>query len=202
MNHRGNPDTITLDPLVTYRMTAYTIPPVQKDSFKLTPGKHNIIALDAPQGYLLIKADGGQMRNLNVIIRKAGAMNTINYQDLNRSERYLVGKYDMEIPVLPKILLYNVDVKQSTTTTIQIPQATLVTFLTSTPGFGSLFLRERDKDLQWIYNLNTNLRNESIYLQPGSYSIIYRTLNARQSLYSITRTFEITTGGSKIVELY
>lgn len=202
MNNRGVPDTMVLDPLVTYRMVVHTIPPVQKDSFKLTTGKHNIVAIDAPQGYLIIKSEGNQSRNINAIIRKAGTMNTLSYLEFNRKERFITGNYDLEIPVLPKIMLYNTNIKQSTTTTVKVPMPALVTFLMTAPGYGSVFVREKDKDLKWIYNLNTSLRNESIYLQPGSYTIIYRALNAKQLLYTITRTFDVTEGGSKVVEMY
>jgi hypothetical protein len=65
-----------------------------------------------------------------------------------------------------------------------------------------LFLREKNKDLQWIYNLNTNLRNETVYLQPGSYTLVFRAMYAKQIIYTITRTFDVTSGGSKVVELY
>jgi Ca-activated chloride channel family protein len=202
INHKGNPDTLVLDPLVTYRMTVQTLPPVTVDSFKLTPGKHNLIAASVPQGYLIIKADGAQARNINAIVREKGKTNTLNYLDLNHTEKYLIGKYDLEIPVLPKILLYDVDIKQSHTTTVQIPQAGLVTFLMTAPGVGSVYLREKDKDLQWIYNLNSSLRNETVYLQPGSYVVVFRALNAKQTLYSISRNFDVTSGSSKTVELY
>ncbi len=202
MNHRGNPDTLVLDPLETYRLVVSTIPPVKVDSFKLTAGKHNIIAADTPQGYLIIKGEGAPTRYINAIVRLAGSMNTLNYQEMNRNEKYLVGKYDIEIPVLPKILVYNVDIKQSTTTTVEIPQSGIVTFLMTAPGYGSLYLREKDKDMQWIYNINSTLRNESIYLQPGSYTIFYRALNAKQSVYTVNRSFDITSGSSKVIELY
>ena len=129
-------------------------------------------------------------------------MTTLNYQEMNRSERYIIGKYDIEIPVLPKILLYNVDIKQSFTTTIQVPQPALVTFLMTSPGYGNLFLREKNKDLQWIFNLNKTLRNETVYLQPGSYTLIFRAMYAKQTIYTLTRTFDVTPGGSKVVELY
>ena len=202
INHKGNPDTLILDPLVTYRMTVQTLPPVTVDSFKLTPGKHNLIAANVPQGYLIIKADGAQSRNINAIVREKGKTTTLNYLDLNHTEKYLIGKYDLEIPVLPKILLYNIDIKQSNTTTVQIPQAGLVTFLMTAPGAGSVYLREKDKDLQWIYNLNSSIRNETVYLQPGSYTVVFRALNAKQTLYSISRNFDVTPGSSKTVELY
>jgi Ca-activated chloride channel family protein len=202
MNHRGNPDTLVLDPLVTYRLTVHTIPAINKDSFKLIAGKHAVIALDAPQGYLNIKSDNGaQARNLLCIIRKAGDMNTLNYQEVNRIDKYITGKYDIEIPVLPKMLLYNVDITQSTTTTVQIPSAGLVTFLMTAPGYGSLYLRENDKDLKWIYNLNTSVKNESLYLQAGSYTVVYRALNAKQTLYTINKTFEVSPRSSQVIDL-
>ncbi len=202
MNHRGNPDTIILDPLETYRLVINTIPQVQVDSFKLTAGKHNIIAADAPQGYLILKGEGPPARYINAIIRKAGDMNTLNYQSMNKSEKYLVGKYDIEIPVLPKILLWGVEIKQSTTTTVEVPQSGIVTFLMTAPGYGSIYLREKDKDQQWVCNLDPNNRNESVYLQPGSYSVVYRAMNAKQVVYTINRTFDVNGGGSKVVELY
>jgi len=203
INNRGNPDTIVLDPLVTYRMVVHTLPSVGVDSFKLTPGKHNIIAVDAPQGYLLIKTENmGPPRNISAIVRQAGKMKTLNYHELNRSERYIVGKYDLEIPVLPKIFLYKVEIKQSFTTTIQVPQAGMANFLMTAPGYASLYMREKNKDMQWIYNLNATQRNETVYLQPGSYTVVYRALNAKQTLYTITRTFDITSGSSRMIELY
>jgi Ca-activated chloride channel family protein len=203
INHRGNPDTLVLDPLVTYRLTIHTIPPVHKDSFKVVPGKHTIIAVDVPQGYLSIKIDNNpSYKNLFAIIRKAGDKNTLHYQEFLRTEKYLVGKYDLEIPIIPRILLYNVEVNQSSTTTIQIPQPGLVTFLMTAPGYGSIYLKEKDKDLKWIYNLNSAIKNESVYLQPGSYTIVYRALNAKQTLYTINKNFDVTSGSSKVIELY
>jgi Ca-activated chloride channel family protein len=144
----------------------------------------------------------GPIRNISVIVRQAGKMQTLNYQELNRSERYIIGKYDLEIPVLPKILVHNVDIKQSTTTTVQVPQDGMVNFLMNAPGFASLFLREKGKDMQWIYNLVATQRNETVFLQPGSYTVIYRALNAKQTYYTITRTFDVISGNSKTIELY
>lgn len=203
MNYRGNPDTIILDPLVTYRMTVQTIPPVQLDSLKITPGKHNVFAVDVPQGFLTIKTDGGnQYKEVNCIIRKAGSMETLNYQNIHETEKYITGKYDIEIPVIPKINLYNVEVSQSSTTTVKIPQPGLITLITSSPGFGSIYLRETGKDMQWVYNLSKDSRNEILSLQPGTYTAVFRPGGAKSTLYTVTKTFEVSPGTSKAVELY
>lgn len=50
INNKGNPDTIVLDPIGTYKMVVHTIPQVVKENITLVPGKHNIIAVDAPPG--------------------------------------------------------------------------------------------------------------------------------------------------------
>ena len=52
LNAKGLPDTLEIDPLLTYDIIVHTIPPVRKDTVKLTPGKHTIIGIDVPQGYL------------------------------------------------------------------------------------------------------------------------------------------------------
>ncbi|MFT5185104.1 MAG: Ca-activated chloride channel family protein, partial [Flavobacteriales bacterium] len=46
LNKLGNPDTLTLDPLFTYKVTAHTYPPTIKEGIKLIPGNHNIIGLN------------------------------------------------------------------------------------------------------------------------------------------------------------
>jgi Ca-activated chloride channel family protein len=203
MNNRGNPDTIVLDPLVTYRMVVHTIPPVEVNSFKIASGKHNIIAADVPQGSLVIKTDGGnQYRDVVCFIRKAGSMNTLNYQTLYQTEKYLIGKYDIEIPVIPRIYISKVEISQSATTTVKIPQPGLITFIMTSPGFGSIYLKEKGKDLQWVYNLKSDTRNEIVSMQPGTYVAVFRPGGAKSTLYTVTKTFEVSPGTSKAVELY
>jgi Ca-activated chloride channel family protein len=48
MNHRGLPDTLILDHLITYRMRVNTIPPVVVENVKITPGKHSVMATSLP----------------------------------------------------------------------------------------------------------------------------------------------------------
>lgn len=203
INNRGNPDTIILDPLVTYRMTVQTIPPVYVDSFKITPGKHTIIAADAPQGYLIIKIEGGtQYRELDCIIRKAGELQTLSYQQMYKTEKYITGKYDIEIPTIPRINLSNIEIKQSSTTTVDVPQPGLVTFIMNTNGYGSIYLRETGKDMKWVYNLSKDAKSETVLLQPGSYTAVFRPGGAKQTLYSVSKNFDVSSGSSKVVELY
>lgn len=202
INNRGNPDTLILDPLVTYRLVVNTIPPVSVDSFKVIPGKHTIIAVDAPQGTLVVNSPGlgNQYREVSFLIRKSGNTQTLNNQKLGESIKYITGKYDLEIPILPRLLINEVDIKQSSTTTVEIPRPGLLTILSSTPGYGSLYVH-REKGLEWIYNFNPNIKNESVVLQPGKYTVVFRALNSKESIYSISKSFEIKSGSSLALEL-
>jgi Ca-activated chloride channel family protein len=203
LNHRGLPDTLTLDHLPVYKMRVHTLPPVDVGNIKLTPGKHTIIAADVPQGTLVLRSnDPVQYRGLEFIVRKAGDMNTLNIQKMYNDEKYLVGKYDIEIPVLPRLYIYDVDVSQSHTTTVEIPRPGLVTLLRSSVGYGSIYLRKTNLQEEWIYNLDNTVKNETLQLQPGKYRVVFRALNAKQTLYTVNKTFEVRPGSSEVVQLY
>jgi Ca-activated chloride channel family protein len=203
MNHRGNPDTIYIDPIGTYKLVVHTIPEVEKSGIKITPGKHNIIAVDAPQGYLYLKVSDNtsSYRKLQCIVRKKGEMNTLHIQEFNTTEKYLTGKYDLEILTLPRIYINNVDIGQSKTTTIEIPQAGNVIFYKPSPGPASVYQEEKNK-LIWVYNLNNKLTQENLILQPGKYRVIYRPQNAKESIYTVERKFSVESGSSVQVKLY
>jgi Ca-activated chloride channel homolog len=198
INNKGVPDTIVIDPLGTYKMVVHTIPPVEKTGIELIAGKHNIIAVDAAQGYINLKTTGS---NPACIIRKAGEMQTLHVQQFNTTEKFLIGKYDLEILTLPRIKLNKVDVSQSKTTTIEIPQAGSVTIVKPSEGPGSLYVEENNKMI-FVCNLNSNLTQETIILQPGRYRIEYRPRNARESIYTIEKKFKIDSGISTPVKLY
>lgn len=199
INAMGLPDTLQIDPLGIYRIVVHTIPPVTKDSISLTPGKHNIIGIETPQGDLSLKVDGSnEYRKLNCIIRKHDDMNTINVQELNSSERYLVGKYDLEFLTLPRIYLPDVDIAQSKTTTVQIPTPGLATLIANSPGYGSVYL-EKDNKLELIYTMSQNTVKENLVLQPGSYRVVFRPRNSQMSIYTVEKGFTVTSGNSTSV---
>ncbi len=203
INNKGVPDTIVIDPIGTYKMVVHTIPPVEKKGIELIPGKHNIIAVDAPQGYLNLKMSGSAdyTKNISCIIRKNGDMQTLHNQYFNTTEKFIVGKYDLEILTLPRIKLDKVDVSQSKTTYIEIPQSGGVTIAKPSEGSGAIFLEENNK-LVWVCNLNGTLVQETINLQPGKYRVEYRPKNAKESIYTIEKRFKIESGISTQVKLY
>lgn len=203
MNHRGNPDTLFLDHLSTYKLKVHTIPPVEKDNIKLIVAKHNIIAVDAPRGTLMVTAKGGHnYRGMKYIIRKSGSMKTLHTQEMYEPEKYLVGKYDVEIPTLPQTNLYGIEVNQSTETKVEIARPGMVTLLKPSAGYGSIYYRKSNIREEWVCNINNANKNETIVLQPGKYRVVYRAQNAKQTIYTVNKTFMIASGSSEVVNLY
>jgi Ca-activated chloride channel family protein len=202
LNSKGNPDTLVIDPLPVYKIVVHTTPSVSKDSIILSPGKHTTIGIEAPQGSLFLKFDNpAEFKKPAAIIRLQGDKKTLDVQEFHTTEKYLVGKYDLEILTLPRINLENIDIAQSRTTTLQIPRPGMVTLISKSQGYGSLYVAE-DNTLKWICNLDENLTKETVILQPGRYHAVYRSRNSRESVYTIEKDFSVVSGESNIVLLY
>lgn len=202
LNSKGNPDTLSVDHLSTYRVIAQTIPPASTDSVKLIPGKHNHIGIDAPQGYLLVRSKGGSVYDKEkILVKRAGNPRTINVQFMGSSERYLVGRYDLEIPVFPLIYLEDVEIRQSYTTTVEIPEPGMIHISSRKAGFGALYRLTEDGDQEWVLNIRPGITLQDYYLQPGTYRIVFRQADLRATMYTQIRDFVIRSGLTETVEL-
>lgn len=201
LNGKGNPDTLSIDQLSTYRVVAQTIPSVSIDSVQLVAGRHNHIGLDAPQGYLHIRsAKGNVYRNEKILVKRAGDPRTINLQFMETSEKYLVGKYDLEVPVFPLIYLRDVEIRQSYTTTVEIPEPGLLHISAKRPGYGALFRLMPDGGQEWVLNIRSGVVRQDYHLQPGAYRIVFRQAELKSTMQTQIRDFVIKSGLSELVE--
>jgi Ca-activated chloride channel family protein len=204
LNSYGHPDTLTLDASPSYHLVVNTIPPVEKDNIKLQMGIHNIIALDAPQGSLEIKRPNGTYNfnyRVKCVVRKQGEAAILNVQEINGTDRYIVGGYDLEILTLPRIYFTDSRVEQSRTTSLEIPGAGELKLLTGEAGSGSIYLEEKG-DLRWVCNLDNNQTIQNFYLQPGHYRVEFRSRNKKESAYTVEKKFSVETDKSVAVNLY
>jgi Ca-activated chloride channel homolog len=181
----------------------HTIPPVRKDSIKITPGRHNIIGIDAPQGFLTFRTGGtSTIKGMPCIIRQKGSSETLNVQNFDQVEKYLIGKYEVEILCLPRIITKDVEITQNHTTTVDIPMPGIAIIQKSTNGYGSLYLDTKE-GLQWLYNLKDNPpQQESLYLEPGNYRVVFRSKYTNRSYYTIEKKFTVEPGQTVNVKLY
>jgi len=201
---RGYSDSLEIDPLQRYNLIIQTLPTVELKNIDLVPNVHNVIELPAPQGQLniLMQSDllSSYQSQIKCLISNHNTTTTINVQQINSTEKYLVGKYDIDILTLPRIHLEDVQVSQSHTTTITIPNPGLITFYSSIEIYGGVFSLENNQ-LHKIYLLNNRILKETLALQPGTYYVIYRSRLAKDMQSTISKRFTINSGESKTIKL-
>ena len=189
MNSRGNPDTLNIDPVLSYKVVAHTIPQTEAEGdWKLIPGKHTTIPIKCPQGTLSISSAVNKTK-VECIVREKGKTETLNVQQLNTKQRYLTGEYDLEILTLPRIY-ETIRVNQSESTNVKIPEPGLVVLSASSSPYGSIF--EVSNELKWVCDLNTKKGRQALYLLPGKYKVVYRAKNASSSEYTKEKTFKVS----------
>ncbi len=201
LNHRGLPDTLYyMDPLIVYNMVVHTIPPVHVDNIKILPGKHNTIVADTPQGSLTLMVGGSPQVSYRAIVRKKGEEQTLTTHSFGNTEKYLVGKYDLEVLSLPRIHIKNVDIKQSHNTRVEVPQPGIAVLRLPGQGYAKV-LHEEENKLSEVHVMRENVHTETIYLQPGRYRLVYRSKVSSQTIFSVDRPFRIESGISTVVNL-
>jgi len=85
---------------------------------------------------------------------------------------------------------------------VEIPLPGIAVIQTTTKGYGSVYLENRN-ELIWLYNLkDTPQHQETLYLQPGNYRVVFRSKYANRTFYTIEKGFEIKSGLTTNVRLY
>lgn len=203
LNNHGIPDTLIVDPQLTYDIIVNTVPPVRIDSVSLSSGGHVTVEVAAPQGFLNLKMGSNEriVKNLQAIVRQKGNPVTLNVQSFGEIKKYLCGIYDLEILTLPRLYINDVVISQSTTTTIDIPLPGIAVIKKSVNGYGSLYVNKNGK-LEWVFDLREQLLQETLVLQPGNYKVVFRSSQSDKSMYTIENDFTIYPGGTSNINLF
>jgi Ca-activated chloride channel homolog len=203
LNRHGIPDTLHINPDITYDIVVNTVPAVKIDSVTLETGRHVTVSVPAPQGYLnlLIGSNERIVKNLQAIVRQKNNPITLNIQSFGEVKKYLCGSYDLEILTLPRLIMKDVLITQSKITAIDIPLPGIAVIKKSVKGFGSLYV-EQNGILEWIYDLRENQLNENLVLQPGNYKVVFRSAQTDKSIYTLDYDFSIFPGGTTNVNLF
>lgn len=199
MNHKGNPDTMIIDPILSYKVVAHTIPPVTSNIITLKPGKHTIIPINSGQGKLEVKMNS--KISYPFILRKTNEIHTVNIQNTNTVGEYLTGTYQIELLSLPRMYLEDVQIKQSQKTSYTIPEPGIVNILLPSTGFGGIYKYQKDK-LEEVYRFKDIRRQHKLNILPGNYKIIFKAKAAKQYIYTIEKDIKVKSGKSKIIKIY
>lgn len=199
LNDKGNPDTLRLDPNTRYDIEVHTIPMVVKKDVQIFKGKHNIIPIDAPQGTIKFITTAAN-RPLFIPSRVATIQNnkTLNVQPLNLSEKYIVGKYFVEVLTLPRITK-TIEVNQSQQTVVQIDAPGSVSYKFNMLTVGQLMVKNNQGSWDWVINLEE--KEGVLQLQPGEYKIVYRKKQGKKTELEKTKEFKIVSNKSILIVL-
>ncbi len=203
MNMYGNPDTLTIiDPELKYDVVVNTLPKVELKDVKIQKGIHNYIKVYCPQGLLNVRIKGPTKKSeVNVIVRQDNIARTLNVQEMKESQRYLVGKYDVEVLTLPRIYYDDLEITQSNYNYINIPGSGQLYYQAYKPIVGQIFVERDNGDLEWVCDLDENKTKSSLFLQPGKYRIVYRQKSSVSTDYTQVKNLMILSGEVVSVKL-
>lgn len=194
INANGNPDTLIVDASKTYRIKIHTLPPKFLKYVNLRPGKHTTKAVDVPQGSLRINITGSvKYTNLKCIVETD--RETLNIQDVNTTQKYASGDYNLKILTLPPIYINNVEIRQHQEQLINIPTPGILNISKTTAGHLFIFRKESEQ-LTNVYTMDVETLKETLRIQPGEYEILYRTKDAKNTSTSFVKKVTVISGSS------
>ena len=203
MDAGGRNDTLNVDPVLTYDLVVNTVPPVIRKDIRIENGKHNPIKVAVAQGYLQFRQDGvTSTAATQAILKNPASRLTIANQPIGTKERYLAGRYDVEILTMPRIYKSDVEIRPGETTVINVPMAGVLNIPNLQEGFGSIYQVHENGEQSLVYNFPDNATRVNISLQPGNYRSVFRAKSAKSSEFTDVQDFSVKPGITTTVRLF
>lgn len=189
------PDTLLLDPLMTYDLTVFTHPPLHREALQFDIEHVNHVDVAVNEGILRVRYEGRrpqwQQPNVDVVVRRAGSGDRVAAQEVGETGQYLAGRYDVEVQTLPVTTLRGVEVRGNAATELSVPMPGML-ILSKPKGIttGAIF-RLRDGQVEFATDLNPSTAGERLLLQPGQYELVLHPQNATKYDKVQTKRFVI-----------
>ncbi len=187
------PDTLLMDPLVTYDMAVFTHPPLRREAMQFSIDRPNNVDITVSEGTLKVQYSGKRPQwsqpNVDVIVRREGER--MAAQEVGEVGQYLAGRYDVEVQTLPVTTLRGVEVRGNAATELSVPMPGMLV-LSKPKGIttGAIF-RLRDGQVEFATDLNPSTAGERLLLQPGQYELVLHPQSATKYDKVQTKRFVI-----------
>lgn len=194
VDQKLRPDTLLMDPLVTYDMAVFTHPPLRREAMQFIIDRPNNIDITVSEGTLKVHYVGQrpqwQQPNVDVIVRRASG-DRVAAQEVGETGQYLAGRYDVEVQTLPVAVLRNVEVRGNAATELSVPMPGML-ILSKPKGIttGAIF-KLNDGNVEFTTDLNPSTVGERLLLQPGQYEVVLHPQNATKYDKVQTKRFVI-----------
>lgn len=195
VDQKLKPDTLLMDPLVTYDMTVFTHPPLRREAMQFSIDRPNNIDITVSEGTLKVTFSGQRLavssQPVDVIVRRAGSGERVAAQEVGETGQYLAGRYDVEVQTLPVTTLRGVEVRGNAATELSVPMPGMLV-LSKPKGIttGAIF-RLHDGQVEFATDLNPSTAGERLLLQPGQYELVLHPQNATKYDKVQTKRFVI-----------
>ncbi len=189
------PDTLLMDPLVTYDMAVFTHPPLRREAMQFSIDRPNNVDITVSEGTLKVQYAGQrpqwQQTAVDVVVRRAGSGERVAAQEVGETGQYLAGRYDIEVQTLPITTLRGVEVRGNAATELSVPMPGMLV-LSKPKGIttGAIF-RLRDGQVEFATDLNPSTAGERLLLQPGQYELVLHPQNTTKYDKVQTKRFVI-----------
>ena len=193
VDQRLRPDTLLLDPLMTYDLTVFTHPPLRRETLQFGIDKVNRVDVTVNEGSLRVRYNGRrpqwQQPNVDVVVRHSG--DRVAAQEIGETGQYLAGRYDVEVQTLPVTILRGVEVRGNAATELSVPMPGMLV-LGKPKGIttGAIF-KLNDGNVEFTTDLNSSTAGERLLLQPGQYEVVLHPQTATKYDKVQTKRFVI-----------
>ena len=202
---RYTPDTLTVDPLVTYDITLFTTPPTVLKRRQFKPGRVNRLNIGVEQGSLRLRTDGQrtnyQVPQYPVLVYRHGSNALTGRQLMGESRDYLTGNYDIEVLSFPTLRLENVAIVASSATDLTIPTPGVANISKPKVISSGAVFELKDGVLTFVCDLDPNKINERILLMPGEYQLVVKPQSSIDYKDVRTMRFQIGSGKTTNIDL-
>lgn len=203
IDSRYTPDTLTVDPLVTYDITLFTNPPTVLKRRQFKPGRVNRLNIGVEQGSLRLRTDGQRTNypvpQYPVLIYKHGSNTLTGRQLMGESHNYLTGNYDIEVLSFPTLRLENVAIVASSATDLTIPTPGVANISKPKVISSGAVFELKDGVLTFVCDLDPNKISERILLMPGEYQLVIKPQSSID--YKNVRTMRFLIGPGKTTNI-
>ncbi len=205
IDSRYTPDTLTVDPLVTYDITLFTTPPTVLKRRQFKPGRVNRLNIGVEQGSLRLRTDGQrtnyQVPQYPVLVYRHGSNAQTGRQLMGESRDYLTGNYDIEVLSFPTLRLENVAIVASSATDLTIPTPGVANISKPKVISSGAVFELKDGVLTFVCDLDPNKVNERILLMPGEYQLVVKPQSSIDYKDVRTMRFQIGSGKTTNIDL-
>lgn len=200
LDPEGKPDSVQIDPVLSYDIVVNTLPSVVRRNVHIVNGKHNVIRIPAPQGTIVVRPEG-RGNPFSAVVRQKGKSEILHLQEGFQGVRYLEGDYEVETLTLPR-RIFSVSLKAGTTSTVTLPSSGAVNVNTLAVGYGSVFEILETGESKWVCTLDETKSRHFFNLLPGHYKIAFRARRTKGSKYTAIRNFEVKSGQTLNISMF